>query len=73
MYGFTRIANDCRKYGIGDIAGVELDKDSGIAVYIDAQTLKGGPEENWLPNNPKDGDIGAIMRIYVPDMEKMKT
>lgn len=34
---------------------------------------RGVPEENWLPISRKDEDIGAIMRIYVPDLEKMKT
>lgn len=33
----------------------------------------GVPEENWLQINRKDEEIGAILRIYVPDMEKTKT
>ena len=33
----------------------------------------GVPEENWLPLNRKDEEIDLILRIYVPDMEKMKT
>jgi hypothetical protein len=33
----------------------------------------GVPEENWLPINRKDEEIDLILRIYVPDMEKMKT
>ncbi len=67
------IPNDRKKYSVGENAGMKLDKDGGIAIYIAAQKPKGVPEENWLPINRKDEDIGAIMRIYVPDMEKMKT
>ena len=37
------------------------------------QKPEGVWEENWLPINRKDKEIGAIMRIYVPDLEKMKT
>jgi hypothetical protein len=28
---------------------------------------------DWLLINNKDEGIGVIMRIYLPDMEKMKT
>ena len=38
-----------------------------------AQKPKDVPDENWLPINRKGEDIGAIMRVYVPDLEKMKT
>jgi len=67
------IPNDRKKYSVGENAGMKLDKDGGIAIYIAAKKPKGVPEENWLPINRKDEDIGAIMRIYVPDLEKMKT
>ena len=67
------IPNDRKKYSVGENAGMKLDKDGGIAIYIAAKRPKGVPEENWLPINRKDENIGAIMRIYVPDLEKMKT
>jgi len=51
----------------------KLDKDGGIAIYIAEKKPKGVPEENWLPINRKDENVGAIMRIYVPDLERMKT
>ncbi len=66
------IPNDRKKYSVGENGGMKLDKDGGIAIYIAAQKPKGVPEENWLPINRKDENIGAIMRIYVPDMQKMK-
>ncbi|UCF77525.1 MAG: DUF1254 domain-containing protein [Betaproteobacteria bacterium] len=66
------IPNDHKKYSVGENAGMKLDKDGGIAIFIAAQKPKDVPEENWLPINRKDEDIGAIMRIYVPDLERMK-
>jgi hypothetical protein len=66
------IPNNCKKYSVGENAGMKLDKDGGIAIYIAAKKPKGVPEENWLPINRQDEGIGTIMRIYVPDLEKMK-
>ncbi len=34
---------------------------------------KGVPEENWLPINRKDENLDVIMRVYQPELEKMKT
>ncbi len=67
------IPNDHKKYSVGENAGMKLDKDGGIAIFIAAQKPKDVPEENWLPIQRKDEDIGAILRIYVPNLEKMKT
>ena len=33
----------------------------------------GVPEENGLPVNRKDENMDIILRVYVPDLEKMKT
>jgi hypothetical protein len=67
------IPNDRKKYSVGENAGMKLDKDGGIAIYIASQKPKDVPEENWLPIERKDEGIGPILRIYVPDLEKMKT
>lgn len=67
------IPNDRKKYSVGENAGMKLDKDGGIAIYIAAEKPQGVPEENWLPINRQEEAIGAIMRIYVPDLGKMKT
>ncbi|UCG98677.1 MAG: DUF1254 domain-containing protein [Burkholderiales bacterium] len=67
------IPNDRKKYSVGENAGMRLDKDGGIAIYIAAEKPKDVPDENWLPIHRKDEDIGAIMRIYVPDLGKMKS
>ncbi len=67
------IPNERKKYSVGENAGMKLDKDGGIEIVIAAQKPDGVPEENWLPINRKDEEIGAILRIYVPDLEKMKT
>jgi hypothetical protein len=29
------------------------------------------PGENWLPINGKDETLDIVLRIYMPDMEKM--
>ena len=67
------IPNDRKKYSVGDNAGMKLDKEGGIAIYITAQKPKGVPEENWLPINRKDEDLSINLRIYVPDTGKMNT
>jgi hypothetical protein len=67
------IPNDHKKYSVGENAGMKLNKEGGIEIYIAAHKPDGVPEENWLPINRKDEGIGAVMRIYVPDFEKMKT
>jgi hypothetical protein len=67
------IPNERKKYSVGENAGMKLNMDGGIEIYIAAKQPKGVPAENWLPINREDEDIGAIMRIYVPDLEKMKT
>jgi len=67
------IPNDRKKYSVGDNAGMKLNNDGGIDIYIAAEKPDGVPEENWLPINRKDEDLSVNLRIYVPDMEKMKT
>jgi len=67
------IPNDRKKYSVGDNAGMKLNKDGGIEIYIAAKQPKGVPEENWLPINRRDEDLSVNLRIYVPDLEKMKT
>jgi len=52
---------------------MELDEEGGIEIYVAADKPEGVPEENWLPINRKDEDMDIILRIYVPDLEKMKT
>jgi hypothetical protein len=67
------IPNDRKKYSVGDNAGMKLNKEGGIEIYIAAKKPKGVFEENWLPINRKDEDLSINLRIYVPDLEKMKT
>jgi hypothetical protein len=67
------IPNDRKKYSVGDNAGMKLNKDGGIEIYIAAKKPAGVPDENWLPINRKDEDLSLNLRIYVPDTEKMKT
>jgi hypothetical protein len=67
------IPNDRKKYSVGENAGMKLDENGGIEVYVAAEKPEGAPEENWLPINRKDEDMDIILRIYEPDMEKMAT
>jgi len=67
------IPNDRKKYSVGENAGMQLDEDGGIAVYIAAEKPESVPEENWLPINRKDEDMDVILRIYVPNLEELET
>jgi hypothetical protein len=66
------IPNKEKKYSVGENAGMKLDKSGGIAIYIAAKQPKGVPAENWLPITREDLRIDVIMRVYVPDLKKMK-
>ena len=52
---------------------MKLNEDGGIETYITAEKPEGVPEENCLPIPQEDLDLSPQMRVYVPDMEKMKT
>ena len=67
------IPNDHKKYSVGENGGMKLNADGGIEIYIAAEKPKGVPEENWLPINREDLGISVILRVYAPDLEKMKT
>jgi hypothetical protein len=67
------IPNDRKKYSVGANAGMQLDDDGGIAIYIAAEQPPGVPEENWLPITREDLGIGPIMRLYEPDLERFET
>ena len=66
------IPNDRKKYSVGMNAGVKLNDQGGIEIYVAARKPDGVPAENWLPIVRKDENIDMIMRIYVPDLEKFK-
>jgi hypothetical protein len=67
------IPNDHKKYSVGENAGMKLNADGGIAIYVAAEKPAGVPGENWLPINRKDEKLDVIMRIYTPDLEKYQT
>ena len=66
------IPNDRKKYSVGENAGMKLDENGGIEIYVAAEQPEGVPEENWLPINRKDEDMDIVLRAYVADLEKMK-
>jgi hypothetical protein len=67
------IPNEQKKYSVGENAGFQLDEDDGIEIHIAAEKPEGVPDENWLPINRQDEALDLVMRIYAPDLEKMKT
>jgi hypothetical protein len=67
------IPNEQKKYSVGENAGMKLNDQGGIEIYIAAQKPEGVPEENWLPINRKDENLDVILRLYMPDFEKYKT
>ena len=67
------IPNDRKKYSVGENAGMKLDENGGIEIYVAAEKPEGVPEENWLPVNRKDEDMDIVLRAYVADLERMKT
>ena len=67
------IPNDRKKYSVGENAGMKLNDDGRIEIYVAAQQPAGVPKENWLPINRGDENIDIILRTYVPDLERMKT
>lgn len=67
------IPNDRKKYSVGENAGMKINAEGGIEVYVSAEQPEGVPVENWLPINRKDENLDVILRVYVPDLEKFKT
>jgi hypothetical protein len=67
------IPNEHKKYSVGENSGMKLNEDGGIEIYIAAERPAGVPAENWLPVERKDLGLNIILRIYAPDLEKMKT
>lgn len=66
------IPNDRKKYSVGKNGGMKLDDNGGIEIYVAAELPDGVSEENWLPISRQDENMDIVMRIYVPDLEKMK-
>jgi len=67
------IPNEQKKYSVGENSGFKLNDDGGIEIYIAAEKPEGVPAENWLPIERKDLGLNIILRLYAPDLEKMKT
>ncbi|MFK8038675.1 MAG: DUF1214 domain-containing protein, partial [Crocinitomicaceae bacterium] len=65
------IPNDYKKYSVGENGGMKLNEEGGIEVYIAAERPEGIPEENWLPINRGDEDLDILLRVYVPELDKI--
>ena len=66
------IPNDHKKYSVGENAGMKLNSDGGLEVYISAEKPDGVPAENWLPINRQDEQLDILLRLYDPDLEQYK-
>jgi hypothetical protein len=66
------IPNDRKKYSVGENGGMKLNDKGGIDVYVAAKQPEGVPQENWLPIQRKDEALSLILRVYVPDKDKMQ-
>jgi hypothetical protein len=66
------IPNEAKKYSVGENAGMKLNEKGGIEIYVSAEKPEGVPVENWLPIIRRDEGLDMVMRIYAPDLEKMK-
>lgn len=51
---------------------MKLNDEGGISVYVAAEKPEGVPEENWLPINRGDYGIDMIIRIYSPDLDRVR-
>ena len=71
-HGFF-IPNKENKYSVGQNGGMKLNASGGIDIYIAVEQPHGVPAENWLPITREDLGLDVIMRVYVPDLQKMKT
>ena len=67
------IPNDYKKYSVGENGGMKLNKDGGIEIYVTAEKPDGVPMENWLPIKRKDENLDIILRVYVPELDKIET
>ncbi len=70
---FLFIPNEHYKYSVGANAGMKLDESGGIDIYISAEQPDGVPQENWIPINRLDQDLGVTLRMYEANIEKYKT
>ena len=67
------IPNKQKKYSVGENAGMKLDDSGGIEIHVAAERPGSVPDENWLPIDREDLDLDIILRVYQPDVEKMKS
>lgn len=67
------IPNDQKKYSVGENAGMKLNADGGIEIYVSAEKPEGVPSENWLPIHRNDEGIDMLLRGYDPELTKLET
>jgi hypothetical protein len=73
VFGLANILRSGQRIGWGNRSCLERVRERQNEKNIATEKPKGVPEENWLPINRKDENLDIVLRIYVPDLEKMKT
>jgi len=58
--------NDRTKYSDGENAGMLLDDQGGIAVYLAEDQPDGVPDESWLPPLPKNTSVPFVGPAFLP-------
>ena len=67
------IPNRENKYSVGLNGGMKLDNEGGISIYVSSKKPANVHAENWLPTNKIDQGLSLQLRIYWPDLAKIKT
>jgi hypothetical protein len=67
------LPNTEKKYSVGENAGMKLDDSGGIEIHIASSKPTDVPVENWLPVTRENCALRLILRIYAPDLGRLKT
>jgi hypothetical protein len=66
------IPNQQKKYSVGENSGMKLNASGGIEIYVAAKQPPGVPSENWLPIERKNQELNLRLRVYAPEIEKIR-
>jgi hypothetical protein len=64
LQGYT-VANDLRRYAVGDLTGLVVNDDGSCDVYLAHSALSDEWGPNWLP--VPDGRFVLTLRLYLPE------